>query len=247
MTRIRFPVLALLLVGCMTEPAATQVDSVVTARSAGRHYQMTLLPSGDTIRYVLYVPTGLEGGAGAAPVPLVVAAHFGGQVTPWLGGDFADLLIVPAFSGLRSVIVAPDAGRRSGWSAADEAGVMWLAARLREVYPIDPAKVVMTGFSAGGAQTWLVANRNQDFFTAAIPVSARPRQNEEPWRIPVRVVHSRDDELIAFSTVEAYVSAQQALGAPMQLQVVNGVSHYQTSAFVPHLREAVAWLSEVWR
>jgi len=247
---LRVLLCTLILLGCTTEPVMTQVDSVVTKRAPGRHYQMTLLPSGDTIRYTLYVPAGVDGGGGAGGAtptfPLVVAAHFGGQVTPWLGGAFADLLVVPAFSALPAVILAPDAGSTSGWSAADEARVMWLARAVQAAYPIDPARVVMTGFSAGGAQTWSIANRNQDFFTAALPVAARPRQTEEAWTIPVRAVHSRDDELIASGLVEAYVAAQQALGAPMSLDLISGVSHYQTAAFVPALRAAVAWLGEVW-
>jgi acetyl esterase/lipase len=239
----RLLVAVLVLAGCKPDVTGPQVDSEVTRRPAGTYHLMNLLPSGDVIRYTLYVPTIAAG----ARVPLVVAAHFGGEVTPWLGGDFADLLIVPGFSSLPAVIVAPDAGSVSGWSIEDEVDVMWLARQLRDVYPIDPAKVVMTGYSAGGGQTWLLANRNQEFFTAAIPVSARPRTTESSWRIPVYVIHSRDDELIPLATVESYVAAQKAAGAPLELHVVSGMSHYQTAAFVPALREASSWLAARWR
>jgi predicted peptidase len=244
---MRFTKLApvvLALAGCVTEPSVLGIEAQeVTLRPAGRHYQLTELPTGDTIRYTLYVPTGLDSGG---RVPLVVAAHFGGQVTPWMGGDFADLLITPAFSDLRAVILAPDARRPSGWGSADEAGVIWLTRRVLEVYPIDPAKVVVTGFSAGGAQTWSWANRNQDLFTAAIPVSARPQATSAPWRIPVYVIHSRDDGLIPLEPVEQYVAAQRATGARIELQVVTGITHYQTSAFAVPLRESLGWLRSVW-
>jgi predicted peptidase len=236
------------LTACVSEPEVesplAELDSVVVRRTPGRYQLMTPLPNFSTIAYTLYVPDGL--GAGGAGVPLVVAAHFGGQVTPWLGGTFADLLVVPALSQLGAVVVAPDASTASGWSAGDEANVMWLAREIARVYPIDPAKIVMTGYSAGGAQTWLMSNRNQDFFKAAVPVSARPRQNEQPWRIPVFVIHSQQDELIPFETVQAYVTAQQAAGAAMRLSTVSGLTHYQTNAFVPYLRDAVMWLREVW-
>ena len=155
--------------------------------------------------------------APGAKVPLVIAAHFGGTVTPWLGGDYAELLVVPALASLGAVIVAPDAGTAQGWSDVDESRVMWLAKEIQRVYPIDPGKVVMTGYSAGGAQTWQVANRNQDFFTAVIPMSARPRSTGSAWRIPAYVIHSRDDELIPVASVESYVAEQQAAGARMQL------------------------------
>jgi dipeptidyl aminopeptidase/acylaminoacyl peptidase len=236
------------LAGCVSEPEIetplAELDSVIVRRAPGRYQLVTPLPNFGNIVYTLYVPNGL--GTGSASVPLVVAAHFGGQVTPWLGGAFADLLVVPALTQLGAVVVAPDAGTASGWSAGDEANVMWLAREIARVYPIDPARIVMTGYSAGGAQTWLMSNRNQDFFKAAVPMSARPRQNEQPWRIPVFVIHSQQDELIPFETVQAYVTAQQSAGAPMRLSTVSGLTHYQTSSFVPHLRESVAWLSEVW-
>jgi predicted peptidase len=231
----------------MAEPVEPQVqiDSVVTRRPAGKYYLTNALPAGGVIRYTLYVPTGID--VPGASVPLVVAAHFGGVVTPWLGGDFADLLVVPALSSLGAVILAPDAATANGWSDADEARVMWLAREIRGIYPVDPRRVLMTGYSAGGAQTWRVANRNQDFFTAAIPMSARPRETAVPWVIPVNAIHSRDDELIPIGSVESYVAEQQAAGAPVRLQVVTGISHYQTPAFVPVLRDALPWLPLVWR
>jgi predicted peptidase len=236
------------LTGCLSEPEerppVAELDSVVVRRAAGRHQLVTPLPNLGNIRYTLFVPSV---GTGSARVPLVVAAHFGGEVTPWLGGVFADLLVVPALTQLGAVVLAPDAGSASGWSAADEANVMWLAREVARVYPIDPAKIVMTGYSAGGAQTWQLSNRHQDFFKAAIPVSARPRENDQPWRIPVFVIHSQQDELIPFETVQTYVTAQQSAGAPMRLRTVADLTHYQTTSFVPHLRESVAWLNEVWR
>jgi acetyl esterase/lipase len=239
----RLLVVVLALAGCAPELVGPDIDAELTRRPAGKHRLINLLPSGGAIRYTIHVPTIADG----AKVPLVVAAHFGGEVTPWLGGDFADLLVVPGLADLRAVIVSPDAGLPSGWSTEDEVGVMWLARRIRDVYPIDPMKVVMTGYSAGGGQTWLLANRNQDFFTAAIPVSARPRATEYPWRIPGYVIHSRDDELIPVATVENYVAAQRAAGARLELRVVSGMTHYQTAAFVPALRDASAWLATVWR
>jgi predicted peptidase len=242
----RLGFLVLLFAGCTSEPAApqVQVDTVVARRPAGKYYLTQIHPAGGFVRYTLYVPEGID--APNAKVPLVVAAHFGGTVTPWLGGDYADLLVLPALSTLSAVVIAPDASTANGWNDADEARVMWLAKEVQARYPIDPAKVLMTGYSAGGAQTWLIANRNQDFFTAVIPMSARPRQGLAPWRIPVNVIHSSADELTPIATVRTYVDEQQAAGARMQLQLVNGVSHYQTAAFVPHLRDAIPWLRGVW-
>ena len=245
-TFVRLMLLVLVMTGCAIEPVEPQiqVDTTISRRPAGKYYLTQIYPAGGFVRSTLYGPVGID--APSAKVPLVVAAHFGGTVTPWLGGDYADLLVQPALQSLGAVIIAPDASTAGGWSEGDEARVMWLAKEILARYPIDPAKVLMTGYSAGGAQTWLIANRNQDFFTAVIPMSARPRQGLGPWRVPVNVIHSSADELTPIATVQTYVSEQQAAGARMQLQLVSGVSHYQTAAFVPHLRDAIPWLRQVW-
>jgi predicted peptidase len=239
---------ALLLPACTTEPELrplAEFDSTVVRRAPGRYQLMTPLPSRANILYTLYVPEGVTA-TSTTPVPLVVAAHFGGQVTPWLGGAFTDLLVAPGLTGLGAIIVAPDAGSTSGWSEADEVGVLWLAKEIARVYPVDARKVLMTGYSAGGAQTWLLANRHQDFFTAALPMSARPRQNDVRWRIPIFVIHSENDELIPFETVQTYVNAQLTIGATIRLRTVTGLTHYQTASFVTPMRDAVGWLGEVW-
>jgi poly(3-hydroxybutyrate) depolymerase len=232
-----------ILIALLLSSMLTPLGAQLTPRPAGRHYQRQVLAAGDTLRYVLYVPDGLERGA---RVPLVVALHFGGQVTPWMGGDYADMLVAPGLQALGAVIVAPDAADRRGWSERDEARVMELARQVRATYPIDPAKVLLTGFSAGGAQAWALGNRNQDFFTAVIPVSARPPRAATPWRIPVLAIHSRDDGLIPLEPLQEYVTTQKTAGAPVELRVVSGITHHQTSAFAGPLSEAVGWLKTVW-
>jgi predicted peptidase len=234
-------IVALLVLSASLTPLAGQLPR----RPTGRHYQVAVTPAGDTIRYTLYVPEKVV--FTGARVPLVVAMHFGGQVTRWMGGQFADLLVVPGLGALEAVIVSPDAGNGRGWSEADEARVMWLARQVKDAYPIDPAKVLLTGFSAGGAQAWSVGNRNQDFFTALLPVSARPPRMQNPWRIPVLAIHSRDDGLIDVAPVEEYVSQQKAAGAPVELRVVEGLAHHQTARFAGPLSEAVGWLNGIWR
>jgi predicted peptidase len=225
--------------------AFTPLAGQLPRRPTGRHYQVAVTPAGDSIRYTLYVPEKIA--FSGARVPLIVATHYGGQVSRWMGGQFADLLVVPGLGALEAVIVAPDAGTPRGWSAEDEARVMWLARQVRDVYPIDPAKVLLTGFSAGGAQAWAIGNRNQDFFTAVIPLSARPPRMQNAWRIPVLAIHSRDDGMIELGPVEEYVARQKAAGAPVELHVVTGLAHHQTAAFAGPLREAVGWLQASWR
>jgi poly(3-hydroxybutyrate) depolymerase len=238
----RSHVLALALAALAAAPAAAQQ---LAPRPPGRHWQAIVLPGGDTLRFTVWVPPGIGGGA---RVPLVLAAHFGGRVTPYMGGEYLDILVLPALESLGAVIVAPDARRPTGWSTDDDERLVWLIQEMKRIYPIDPAKVVMTGFSAGGAQTWRFANAHQDLLAAAIPVAAPVREAPpRPWTIPVYVLHSTADERFEIGPVRDYVAAQRAAGAPLELHTVDGIPHNRTPLFADGLSEAVGWLRERWK
>jgi predicted peptidase len=237
----------LVLMGlAMTQPAAAQQ---LAAKPAGRHWQAVVLPPADTLRFTVWVPDGIDAKrAQGEQVPLVLAAHFGGRVTPYMGGEYLDMLVLPAFEELGAVLVAPDARSTRGWSAEDDARLVWLVEEMKRVYPIDPARVAMTGFSAGGNQTWRFANRHQDLLSAVIPVSAPIReQPPNPWKIPVYVVHSTADQSVPVAPVQEYVAAQRAAGAPVQLYTVDGIPHNRTYLFAEPLSTAVPWLRKVWK
>ena len=82
----------------------------LSVKPAGRHWQAVILPGADTLRFTIWVPQGLGTSNGAAKVPLLLATHFGGRVTPYMGGEYMDMLVVPALADLGAVIVAPDGG-----------------------------------------------------------------------------------------------------------------------------------------
>jgi poly(3-hydroxybutyrate) depolymerase len=235
--------LALLALG----PDAVHAQQLAP-RPAGRHWQAVVLPPADTLRLTVWVPEGIES-APAGSVPLVLAAHFGGRVSPYMGGEYLDLLVIPALEELGAVLVAPDARATSGWSAADDERLVWLVEEMKRIYPIDPKRVAMTGFSAGGAQTWRFANRHQDLISAVIPVAAPIRETTppNPWRIPVYVVHSTADERVAIEPVREYVAAQRAAGARIELHTVDGIPHNRTALFAEPLRTAIPWLRERWK
>jgi pimeloyl-ACP methyl ester carboxylesterase len=231
----------------MARPAAAQK---VATKPAGRHWQAVVLPPADTLRFTIWVPEGIESAAArGAKVPLVLATHFGGRVTPYMGGEYLDILVLPALEELGAVIVAPDARARTGWSPDDDERLVWLVEEMKRIYPIDPKKVVMTGFSAGGNQAWRFANRHQELLSALVPVAAPIREGTPPtpWKIPIYVVHSTADQSVPIGPVQEYVAAQQAKGAPIELHTIDGIPHNRTYLFADALSEAIPWLREVWK
>lgn len=211
-------------------------------------YQESLkLESGDTLRYTLSIPEGFSPGEKA---PLVIALHYGGDVTPWYGKGYLTILVEPALWKLDAVIAAPDCPSPAGWdNPGSEAAVLALMNHLKRYYTIDDKKVVLTGFSLGGIGTWYLAARYPDLFSAAIPVSAMPRPDvaEAVRDIPVYVIHSTGDEIFPVKRVEEMVEKLKIRGLPVHMKILEGISHYQTPSFVDALRETIPWIKQTWQ
>jgi predicted peptidase len=114
-------------------------------------------------------------------------------------------------------------------------------------YSIDKKKVVVTGFSMGGAGSWHFAEKFPERFSAAIPVAGRPPASASGWRVPVLAIHSRDDQVVPFGPTEARIAELQKAGLNAKLIPLTGIAHFETYRFRDALRQAVPWLREVWK
>jgi predicted peptidase len=210
--------------------------------SAGIH-ELTL--PGTERRYTLSIPRRYTG---REPVPLIVSLHYGGQVTPFFGRGLLELLIEPALRELGAIVVAPDAAARGWANEQAEAHVLELVDHIVARYNIDTGKTLLTGYSMGGMGTWYLAPRHPERFRAAIPMAGRPQDSAESleWATPMYVIHSTADELIPLEPTQTLVAELRARNAPVELTVVDGITHYQMARFQPFLRAALPWIREAW-
>ncbi|MDA0746321.1 MAG: prolyl oligopeptidase family serine peptidase [bacterium] len=232
-------VLVAMTAGCGSDDAVGVDDPF--PKSSGVYRQVL---ESRNMRYAIALPPNYNP---AVPAPLILALHYGGEVTPYYGEGFLDILIGPALQDLDAIMVAPDAN--GSWSnAQSEADLLALLDVINANYNIDPKKTLITGFSMGGAGTWYMASRHQDRFRAAIPISARPIEGaaDVAWTIPILAVHSVADEVVPFEPVRTTVVALQEKGVSVSLIVVEGVTHFQTQLFVTPLEAAVPWVQSAW-
>lgn len=212
--------------------------------SAGIH-ELTL--PGSERRYTVSIPRGYTG---RDPVPLVVSLHFGGEVTPFFGRGLLELLVEPALRQLGAIVVAPDAAAGvRGWANPEsEKHVLELAEHIVASYNIETRKTLLIGYSMGGMGTWYIAPRHPEIFRAAIPMAGRPQDAAASfeWATPMYVIHSTADELIPLEPTETLVAELRARGAPIELTVVDRITHFQMARFQPLLRDAVPWIREAW-
>jgi dipeptidyl aminopeptidase/acylaminoacyl peptidase len=66
------------------------------------------------------------------------------------------------------------------------------------------------------------------------------------WRIPLYVIHSRDDEVVPLGPTERSARQLHVRGATVQMVTLEGISHFETHRFVPHLTAAVPWIEQIW-
>jgi predicted peptidase len=217
-------------------------QETIAVRAPGIHREILAQKDGPPVHFAVSVPRGYHG----APVPLILALHFGGDPRD-AGLSMLQILIQPALGDLGAVIVAPDS-LGGGWStAANEQGVNALLVAVEKSYAIDRKKVLVTGFSMGGRGTWDWADKYPDRFSAAIPISGTPTPSSATWRLPVFAVHSRDDRVQPIGPTERRIAELKMRGVNAHIVVLNGIEHFETYKFVNGLRQAVPWIKEIWK
>jgi predicted peptidase len=200
-------------------------------------------PGQPRIRYALSIPAGYSA---SRPVPLVLALHFGGNPSGAALG-LVQVLVGPGLADLGAIIVAPETMDR-GWNTpANERAVMALVDAVQAAYRIDMRRVVVTGFSMGGAGTWHFASRFPDRFSAAIPIAGRPPAEIGAWNMAVLAIHSRADETVPIGPAEGRIKQLKNVGVRADLIAVDGIPHYETGRFAEPLRRAVPWLRATWK
>ena len=224
----------------------TNCATVETSPEDYAVYEKTLTTGpGASLRYTLAVPPALSANR---PCPLILALHYGGQVTPFYGKGYLTGLVLPALRDLDAIMIAPDCPGEGWTDPASERAVLALLQAIQKDYAIDRRRLIITGYSMGATGTWDFVFKHHDLFSAALPISGMPPKGiilDDPGT-PILVIHSRDDELFPFDSVRKFIRACEDQKIPVELRAVAGLSHYRFDQFVAALREAVPWIKKSW-
>jgi len=207
----------------------------------GFHQLEFSIDDGDPLRCSVWVPKIRE----HTQAPLVVALHWGGEVTPFFGAGILRSLAVPAFEDLAAIIVAPDCPGRGWTDPTSERHVLSLLKFAVGTWPVDTQRIAITGFSMGGQGCWFFASRHPDLFSAVVPVAGMP-MGIKNVRAPVYAINARQDEIVELAPTRRAIDELRARGVPVELVVLNGPTHYETGKFVTPLKKAAEWLRRIW-
>lgn len=200
------------------------------------------VPGHGPLLYTIAVPRDPRDGE---PRPLILALHPGGGSR---GGPFLQQIVEPALRSWGAIVVAPDSPNRRWSVPAAEESVLFLLDDLLERHAIDRERILVTGFSMGGAGTWFMATHHPQRFAGAIPIASAPRDNplERIGSMPVHVIHSRDDQLVPIGPARAAADTLAARGHPTEFTELTGVGHYAMGGYVQALRQAGEWMRRQW-
>ena len=225
---------------------AAQVVRDSAALTPGLHNLDLRRADEPAVRYAISIPRNYSP---STPVPLILALHFGvrGGDAAGAGGDLVQILIGPALAELGAIIVAPDSVRGDWSSPENETAVNALLDMVEARYSVDKNRIVVTGYSMGGAGSWHFGEKFPERFSAVIPVAGRPPASSSGWRLPILAIHSRDDQVVPFAPTEARITELQKLGVNAKLIVLSGITHFETYRFRDALQQTIPWLREVWK
>lgn len=229
---------ALLLMGIVAMPAArSRADAALDA------YEKKVLQTEKLqLPYRLLRPAKIESGT---KYPLVLLLHGAGE----RGNDNERQLVHGAKEFARKdrarkypcFIVVPQCPKETWWSAKTRAdlsrfadqpcdamhAVLKLLDRRQSEFPIDRARVYVTGLSMGGFATWDLVARHPERFAAAAPIcgGGDPAIGKRLAATPVWAFHGADDKVVPASMSRAIIA---------EIEKSGGKPHYTEYPKVGH-------------
>ena len=204
------------------------------------------VPDSGPMRYALTIPRGYNG---RDVRPLILALHPGGQRFPGYGAAFVQQIVAPGLSGLGAIIVAPDVPTRSWTDEIADRAVLGLIKSVMSDYKVDPARVMVVGFSLGGRGAWFHSSRHTDIFKAAIVMAGSTGDEpiEKLATVPTFVIHSRDDEVVEFEPAEKTVKELKRLKRTIEFEPLIGPTHFTMGAYIDSLARGGRWVADRWK
>lgn len=211
-----------------------------------RHIYQHGTVNGRSLDWTIGIPDSYVEGT---PAPLILSLHFGGSPTAYYGATFTNLLILPALHKLDAIVLSPTCPvDLDWWDEVMEGAVLALIDSIRSQFTIDNDRILVTGFSFGGIGTWYFAGMHPDLFSAAIPIASRVSEEflANIGDIPLYIIHSAADDVLPSSEIVDRVNALKARGIDVTLKLIQGITHYDTRAYIAPLKGAIPWLRDHW-
>ncbi len=147
---------------------------------------------------------------------------------------------------LPMIVVSPQCPSGDNWQFPGM--IKRLSQFVRELtatYPVDPARVILTGFSMGGDGVWAVGITHPEQFQALAPVASWYDTLDKVCAVrdlPVWVFQSESDEVVAAHYAKEMVSTLKRCGGKVRLTLYPQGSHEGSARQTYHDDSLYAWM-----
>ena len=210
--------LLILMIGCKSNPVA---EPPVVQQEV---YNTNLLD------YLLFMPKNTSALVNGK-YPLILSLHGIGE----RGNDLQQLKrdglakILDGYNTFPFIVVSPQCPTSTEWYYdRTDTLLKQLMDDVLARYPVDTARVYLTGYSMGGIGSWDMAIRYPNLFAAVAPIAARGEAYANICGmkdVPVWAFHGAKDDVVALFKAEAIVKALQDCGGTVQLTVYPDAYH----------------------
>lgn len=178
-------------------------------------------------------------------VPFIIGLH-GGPLGSSNGEGYLTCLADPGFKNLNAIIFSPDAGEYYFWDENNYSLILTLIEYAKKYWPIDPDKIIVSGYSNGGIGSWFLGTNYPKVFSAAIPVASNYDYSSK-LKIPFFVIHGDYDKTFPITDMQKLVNSLKNNGSDIRLFVMEGYGHDTGCDYDYSLVQASDWLlNEVW-
>lgn len=182
--------------------------------------------------------------------PLIIALHgFSGDNTD--AHKATACYIEPGYASLDAIIISPNAGSFFWEDLINQQQILSLVDLAVTYLPVDPNKIVVTGYSAGGNGSWFSGEVQPNVFSAAIPIASSYNTTTNGVarliETPMYVIHGENDELFSLELTEGWVNQAIDAGADITFVVAPNLTHLQPCSYVSYIEDAADWLvNDIW-
>ena len=188
-----------------------------------------------SVQLEIFKPDSLEEGG---KYPLIVALHGYGRNPARALDNWKE-----AAEKIGAIVIAPQGTQQMSssafhWGELSDSVPVVVAAVEKAVQelPVDPDKVILTGFSQGGSLAYEAALSHPELFSGLIPVASRytPAEGSAAGKITdkpgarlskVFIMVGADDRATVLDTAKQAVKDFEAAGCKVQLATYEGVGH----------------------
>lgn len=129
------------------------------------------------------------------------------------------------------IFAAPQLPEGQTW-VERESDVIALLDNLIASHPIDPSRIILSGFSLGTAGAWHIAASHPGRFAGLVAVSGRvPKTLEETQlaalkEIPIQIFQGGKDEKLPIEDTESIVATLRGLGGTVDFTLLRDGDHF---------------------